>query len=266
MPRILRVALLLFGLPTTLVAQSVQIRGRVLDSGTTTPIVAAAVRLTGGEWHAVTDSAGRFTISNVGTGEYTLEIEHLGYGKRTQALRVPNTPILQLTVELDPRPVSIGGITVKAISTEERARRAEGTASRVITDDEIRAAVEKGRDLADVLRTDATGLRIAEGEFVTDESPLPARMLCIYAASRGITSFQGRSRGGGQYRKCDMVPVVLDGAFLADPGAFLYKIPLDSFGRIEWLSALAAATRYGLNTQGKGVLVLHTRSGKPKLY
>ena len=61
-----------------------------------------------------------------------------------------------------------------------------------------------------------------------------------------------------------MVPVFLDGVRLSDPGVYLRDAFLGGFAQIEWLSAIAATTRFGLQTENKGVLLLTTKSGRPK--
>lgn len=260
--------LLLLGIlvvPGYLNAQNPIVRGHLIDAAGGTPIAAASVRLAETNVRTLTDSSGAFVLKDVAPGNYTLEIEHVGYGVRQRPLEVPKTTSLSLTIRLDPKPTKLAGIEVKAISAEEWLRRAEGTKRNVITETVIEAAVETGRDLASVLRTHAPALRIQEGDFTIAGGTNPAHMLCVAQRGRGIDSFQKtRSAALGQYQNCDMVPVFLDGVRINDPGVYLRDAFLGGFAQIEWLSAIAASTRFGLQTENKGVLLLTTKSGKPK--
>lgn len=129
---------------------------------------------------------------------------------------------------------------------------------RHITREELQQASERGHKFADVIRRSGTGLRVSEGNFVTTHCDHPSRMLCIQARGRGQSSFQSSRpasgppvRGGELYPLCDMVPIFLDGIQLADPGAQLRDLELDNVDRIEWLSSIAATTRFGLNARNQ---------------
>ena len=130
----------------------------------------------------------------------------------------------------------------------------------------IEAAVEAGRDLASVLRSQTPALRIQDGDFTINGGTNPAHMLCVAQRGRGIDSFHNiRSAQSGQYQIRDMVPVFLDGVRLNDSGVYLRDAFLKVAGaQIEWLSSIAASTRFGVQTDNKGVLLLTTKSGKPK--
>ena len=59
-----------------------------------------------------------------------------------------------------------------------------------------------------------------------------------------------------------MVPVFVDDIRIEDAGTYLLGASLDNFDRIEWLSMIAAGTRFGVLANNKGALVLYSRTGK----
>ena len=240
-------------------AQSVNLRGRVLERGSEVGISAVSLRLLGTNYYATSDSAGRFRIDNVKPGDYTLEVARLGYTARTQDIKVPNTAELQLEILLTTAPVDLPALTVRVLSDEDRARRAEGTSTRLLTFEELRTAQEQNRKLGDVIRS-GFGLRVREGTFAAGNEI--SMMLCIEAPSRGPSSIRGAGRGRDGHPPCAMVPVFIDGIRIENAGTYLLGAPLDNFDRIEWLSTIAAGTRYGVLANNKGVLVLYSRTGK----
>ena len=253
--------------PARAAAQTVQVRGRVTERDSLVGVHAVSVRFAGTNHQAVTDSAGRFILDNVRPGTYTIELKRLGYADHNKLIDVPATSELRLVIRLDASPVGLPEITVTAISAEERARRAEGTASRLITFDAIQEAARTGRKFEDLIRSSGFGLRVQDGTFAADGDPA-LNILCIEVASRGNASFRrsgargGGTGGGPRYPVCNMVPVFLDGLKLGNAGAYLRGVSLDMFERIEWLNSIAAGTRFGLQSENKGALVLHTRTGK----
>jgi hypothetical protein len=260
---------LLVSLPSFVNGQNVEVRGRVVERDSAKGLAGVSLRFAGTNHEAVTDSAGRFLFRAVHPGSYTLELRRLGYADHNEVVSVPATAALRLEIRMDATPIGLPSVTVTAISNEERSRRAEGTASRLLTFEVIQTAAQQGRKIEDLIRTSGFGLRVRDGDFVAD-GDVAQRILCIEAAARGRASLQGGgstfqgagSGGGGRYPVCNMVPVFLDGIKLGNPGAYLRGAPLDNFEQIEWLNVIAAGTRFGVLSENKGVLVLRTRTGK----
>src|SRR5688572_17667266 len=105
--------------PSAVSAQAILVRGRVVDALSGSVVVSAIVRLLPSPLTAVTDSAGSFTLSNVRPGEYTIEIEHLAYGKKQRTLKAGNSSPLETVVTVEPEPTKLDGITVTAMDPEE---------------------------------------------------------------------------------------------------------------------------------------------------
>jgi hypothetical protein len=258
--RLLAVGCFWLLVPDAVQAQTVNVLGRVLERGSEIGVNAVSLRLLGTDHHVTSDSAGRFRIENVKPGEYTLEVSRLGYAARTQNVKVPNTSELQLEIVLTTAPIDLPAVTVRAVSEEERARRAEGTSTKTLTFEELRTAQAQNRKLEDVIRSAGFGLRVREGTFTVGAET--SKMLCIEAPSRGASSLRGGGRSLNTHPPCSMVPVFIDGMKIENAGTYLLGFPLDSFDRIEWLSMIAAGTRFGVLANNKGALVLYSRTGK----
>lgn len=76
------------------------IAGRILDAADNSPLWGVNVRIKGTSSGASTDDQGRFKISNVATGQYTLLITYLGYGNVERGVRVAGNATAQIEVRL----------------------------------------------------------------------------------------------------------------------------------------------------------------------
>jgi hypothetical protein len=86
--------------------------GRVTDLVTGAPVVQAAVRLPGTELEGWTDGDGRFALADVPAGRRSLEVSHLLYGSKTDALRVRADSTVTLAVTLAAEAIELEPITV----------------------------------------------------------------------------------------------------------------------------------------------------------
>lgn len=256
--------------PSPLHAQSVPVTGKVLDRSTSQPVAGAIVRFLPSVTVVESDSVGAFTVE-LQPGTYNIVVEHVAYGSQTHAWTVRNEDHVEIEIRIDPQAIRLGELRAEVPMTEEeRAARAEGTAVRRISREELDEAAMRGRRLADILRTHVIGLRVRAGVYYTKDNPVPTRILCIEAGTRGNMTLAPSTSGGGARpiaggndgRPCDMVPVFRDGIQLLDPGSLLLRYDLDDLDHVEWLSAVAASVRFGMLAENKGVLLLHTRTGR----
>lgn len=104
--------------PATLQAQDAQtgtIAGAISEAATKEPIVNAAVRVEGTEYQTSTGRSGRFRISEVPAGTYTLVVEALGYGAAERSdIAVRAGEMTQVDVGLSIEPMSLDRIVVSA--------------------------------------------------------------------------------------------------------------------------------------------------------
>ncbi|RTQ53787.1 TonB-dependent receptor [Hymenobacter gummosus] len=103
---------LLFLLALSARAQTLALRGVVLDSASHRPLPGVTVRLDGRPNDgATTDALGRFRLGGLPAGAYQLRISALGYRSQTTALSVAATPE-PLTVALVPTALQLAEVTV----------------------------------------------------------------------------------------------------------------------------------------------------------
>lgn len=95
------------------------VSGRLLDAGTGAPVDAAVVGLEGAERGTLTDSRGRFRISEVPAGVRGLAVEHVAYGEQTVTVEIQSQRTARVEVRLSPSPIALEPI---AVTLEQRDR------------------------------------------------------------------------------------------------------------------------------------------------
>jgi hypothetical protein len=88
------------------------IEGRVNDADTKESLLGANITLVDKFAGAMTDETGHFSIAELSPGEYTLQISHVGYETRLIEKTVDTGQIINLSIELTEKPISLKGITV----------------------------------------------------------------------------------------------------------------------------------------------------------
>jgi hypothetical protein len=96
---------------STAAAQQATVSGRVVESGTRTGILGAAIELPG-RVPALTGADGTFEITGVASGSYTLRVEALGYARASLDLVVSGDTAL--TIELDRAPIELDSLVVES--------------------------------------------------------------------------------------------------------------------------------------------------------
>lgn len=91
------------------------IYGTIRDSGTGEPLAGAAVEIAGRSRAAFTDSTGRYELSDIEAGTREVRIRRLGYRPRTLIVLVPPAGGFRLDVSLEPDPVEMRAIEVRAL-------------------------------------------------------------------------------------------------------------------------------------------------------
>jgi carboxypeptidase family protein len=143
-------------------------QGRILDEDNDAPVVTALVRLVdeSGVQHAVTaaDSSGSYVIEAPAPGVYRLEAARLGYENMETPLLEAGDPegVYPLDLMLRKSPLPIRGLDIR-VTNEEADRQVRlmvgvsiaSLRKAPIRHDEIQDALDKGRDLASLLRWQA---------------------------------------------------------------------------------------------------------------
>jgi Carboxypeptidase regulatory-like domain len=202
---------LIFALAAMTVPASAQtISGRVVDEERGSPIEGALVTLVDkeGEQHAqaLSDIAGRFTISPPEAGEYLLRASRIGYrAGQSPLLALAADGVAELDMLLQPAPIGLEGIEVAVDVSVEAAEQLEiaglpvrDLGNRWITRADIEA-VEVKRDVGSVLEWSGIGgMQVLRPENTTTGSDPMG--LCV--------SMVRANTFGGQ-RRCALV--VVDG-------------------------------------------------------
>jgi vitamin B12 transporter len=100
-------------------ASFAQIRGKVVDNNTNLPIENASVTIDDTKKGVLTDTAGRFEITNLNKGKYTLVISSVGYSHEKRTIHFTSEPVY-LEIKLRTGTKQLDEVTVTGM-TEEQA-------------------------------------------------------------------------------------------------------------------------------------------------
>ncbi len=170
--------------------ESSRIVGTVTDLDSRDPLEGALVSIEGVQLNRITDSDGRFELTDIPPGNRQLSVELIGYSTRTESITVPAASILTLDVGLTVEPIELDPVFV---SVERRSfelelagfyERRESTSGLFVT----RERIEERAPLntTDLFRGLA-GIRVVGGLGMGTQQAV------VLAGSRAL-SFSG---GGG---------------------------------------------------------------------
>ena len=108
--------------PATVLAQQGTITGRVTDQATNTPVQSAQVRIVGSTRGALTTDEGVYTLRGVAPGPVTLRATRLGYKAGTLTVTVPETGSVTADFALASTPSKLDEIVVSASGEQETKR------------------------------------------------------------------------------------------------------------------------------------------------
>jgi hypothetical protein len=202
----------------------------------------------------VTDAAGRFTLERLAAGAQVLEVEHVAYGRWTEALELGAGAESVVRGELEARPIALGALEVEAEQRREvLSPRVSATSRRVIRGADLAEAQRRGAQVAGLIRERFPGLSVIE--------------LASAGVTTGICVESNRrimSLSPSQVSGCDMVPIVLDGVQIQDASTYLRHLRVDDFESIEFVAASDAQILYGMRAGAAGgALVIWTRGRGP---
>ncbi len=113
---ILIMAALFAATPAPLSAQETgELRGRVLATGTSSPVGSALITIGETGIRGTADSQGRFRIGRVPAGEHTLSVTAIGHEPLERTVTVIGGESVTLSISLDVRPVELGGLSVNVL-------------------------------------------------------------------------------------------------------------------------------------------------------
>ena len=126
-----RVAVLLLAAALPAAAQTGRITGRVTDAAKQ-PLVSAQVLVVGTALGAETDADGKFTVTGVAAGTYSVRAQHIGHKVSVKAgVAVTAGQATTLEFQLETTPVTLGGVVISASRRVEKITDAPATVSRL---------------------------------------------------------------------------------------------------------------------------------------
>ena len=101
--------------------QQGHLTGLVRDRGSN-PIDGASISLTPGLAGGVTDDQGRFRLSNIPNGNYSLSVRYIGYKSHTSIIGISSNDNKELVVTLERDSIVLTGLTVTAQKRSENSK------------------------------------------------------------------------------------------------------------------------------------------------
>ena len=106
------IIVLLCLITSSLAAQTGEIKGTIIDQDSGEPLVGASVAIAQTNVGAAANSYGKFSIQNLKSGEYELEISFVGFEKLSKKVMVTEGSATQVELSLKPSALSLGDVQV----------------------------------------------------------------------------------------------------------------------------------------------------------
>ncbi|TNE55516.1 MAG: TonB-dependent receptor [Bacteroidetes bacterium] len=165
-------------------AQTAALRGIVTDSDNNAVITDASVVLTRTGRFAATNNEGRFSLTDLPAGTFTLIVSHAGFLPREQEVTLTNDRVLELTLTLERDPETTNGTTtIPTITLDEAEAEGDGLG-------EIANLLNASRDIFQ--RTSSFGwsvFRFRERGYDSEFFPVYLNGIPINDPESGITFY-----------------------------------------------------------------------------
>ncbi len=240
--------------PLPEIQQRGTIQGQVVNERTGQGVPSAQVFVVGTSQGSLTDDEGRYALLMVPSGEQTVEVRHLGYRTRTQAVRVTDGATIDLDFLLEETAIRLDALVVTG--TPVATRRVEiGNALSQLDASEIRRLAPV-TSLSQMLQGRTPGVRIqTRSGMVGSGSAISIRGgSSLSLSNRPMIYVDGirvdNEEGSGPAFTGSGTPSRLD------------DISPEDIASIEIIRGPAAATLYGTEASN-GVIQIITHRGTP---
>ncbi|HVF39688.1 MAG TPA: TonB-dependent receptor plug domain-containing protein, partial [Gemmatimonadaceae bacterium] len=198
------------------------------------PVAGASVNIPGSTIGAVTNDAGRFTITGVRAGNYQLRAQRLGFAPRTQPIVVSPGQAASASFQLETAVTTLTQQVVVGYTTQQR------------------------RDVSDAVAS-VTGAEIRDQQVATLEEALRGRVPGVTVAASGEPGRPAQIIIRGQnFVSGSVSPLyVVDGMYMSENP----NLNPDDVESMEILKDASAAAQYGAQA-ANGVIVIRTRRGQ----
>lgn len=237
-------------------AQQGTIAGQVTDKSNQQPVVGAQVLVAGTTLQARTGRDGRYTVSKVPSGQYTVQARLIGYATGTSSVTVAPGQTASADFALTAAAVPLDAVVISATGQEQQKRE---LGNNIATIDAAKITQQAApTDAADLLNSRVPGVEVMQS-----------------GGSTGSGS-RVRIRGASSLSLTNEPIIVLDGVRMdatAQAGGFdnftggqapsrINDINPEDIESVEIVKGPSAAVLYGTDA-ANGVIQYHTKQGKP---
>lgn len=226
------------------------IRGRVLETGTNTPLAAAQVLVTGTRQGGLTSADGRFVLLGVTPGSVLIRVVRLGYQPASKTVQLSAGGDVSVDFTLAAAVKTLDAIVTTA--TGEQSRRSYGNVVATLKLDSL-AEKSAATNVNELLQGRVAGVQVVQGSGQTG------------------TSSSIRIRGNSSLSLSNEPLIVVDGVRIDNspaPGNFSTQrinnfngINPEEIESIDILKGPSASALYG-TAAANGVLVIKTKRGR----
>jgi TonB-dependent SusC/RagA subfamily outer membrane receptor len=246
------------------VFQTGTVTGVVTDSASGQGVSGVAVFLDRTRWRGTTDGEGRYRLSDVTPGTYTLIARRIGYAQFSREVIVQPEQEVRVDVALAPAPSELNAVVVTATG-EQRLLELGHVVGRINADSIIREAPVS--NLGELLTARVPGLQVLQNQGtvggrvdVRIRGPnsliLGPEPIVVVDGVRYTTALRPMgAAGSAQFGQ-------ISGPALVEPTSPLNDINVNDIESIEVVKGPSAATLYGSDA-ANGVLVITTKRGRP---
>jgi outer membrane receptor protein involved in Fe transport len=249
------------GDPGESVRESGTIRGRVIDRTSGSPLVGANVLLQGTSRGASADENGRFSITNVNSGEYTLLARYVGYLSRSEVATVTGGEVTEISIGLDQSMITVDEV-VQTGTFSQREKKEMANPITVLPMSTIRQAMPAVTNLTDILSTNVPGYfddATSGFNFASTTNPI-IRGSSSSSGKQLVIYIDGIPVSNESYKQSSpYTAVAINGTPPVSQQQDINKlVNLNDVERIEVLRGPMASTLYGSGA-GNGVINIITK-------
>lgn len=233
------------------------VRGRVMRSGSDTPIANAQVLVVGTRSGAMTGDDGRFTIPSVPTGEQRIRVRTVGYSPLDRVVQVPAGGDVTADFALTAAVISLDEVVTTGTATAARKREVGNSVGTI----KISEVLEASTDVSRLLQGRVAGVNVAgSGGNAGAGSAIRLRgNTSVALSNQPLVYIDGVRVRSDEYPK-NVPQTGFQGRSANVNASPLNDINPDDIDRIELLKGAAATTLYGTEAAA-GVIQIFTKRG-----
>ncbi|HET7274054.1 MAG TPA: carboxypeptidase-like regulatory domain-containing protein, partial [Longimicrobiaceae bacterium] len=247
------VAVTLFSMPSTTVAQQGTVSGTVVSDGSLRPLAGAQVVAEGTGLGTIADANGRFMITGLSGSEVTLQVQMIGYQTATETVPIGTNDV---RIELSQSAIALDEVVVTGTAGGQQ-RRAIGNSIATVAVEEI-AETAPVKTMQDLINGRAPGVVIMPGTGqIGSGSRIRIRGTSTFSLSSDPLIYVDGVRVNNETGSG-----ISAQAFGSGVVSRLNDFDPSQIASIEILKGPAAATLYGTEA-ARGVINIITKKGTP---